>query len=142
LIKTYRGLLVSGGQDTIPLHTTDGKIGYRIVKFQTILETPGTVDAELVTKIYKTFQSNIGGEIDFTDNTLLAASYWQGGNISTETHAQTVVFDNEIFNQDIYVTAEDKAGSASTNYYIELEQIKLTENEALVAIVKDLREEQ
>ena len=36
MIKTFRGLIANGAQDTINLHTNDGSTGYRIVKFQTI----------------------------------------------------------------------------------------------------------
>ena len=34
MIKSYRGLIADGAQDRIPLHTNDGKTGYKIVKFQ------------------------------------------------------------------------------------------------------------
>jgi len=42
MIKTFRGLIADGETDTIVLHTNDGSIGYRIVKFQVIQEQPGT----------------------------------------------------------------------------------------------------
>jgi len=143
MIKTYRGLLVDGGQDTIPLHTNDGKTGYRIVKFQCIPNTPGTGDdVQAVVKIYKIFQSTIDDTVNFSDQTLLGCLYFQDNASQTYPSSTDIIFDTEIFNQDIYITHEASAGSQSMNYYIELEQIKLTENEALVAIVKDLREEQ
>ena len=47
-IKTFRGLLADGGQDTIVLHTNDGSTGYRIVKFQLMPDAPGTVEHELM----------------------------------------------------------------------------------------------
>jgi len=144
MIKTYRGLIANGGQDTLPLHTPDGKTGYRIKKFQIMTKDPGDASQDLVIKIYKVEQTSLrvsGATIDFSDNTLLAAGYFAQAT-ATFAHYQTVIFDTEIFNQDIYVTHTDNDGSDSCNYYIELEQIKLTEQEALVAIVKDLREEQ
>jgi len=147
MIKSYRGLLPDAGQDTIPLHTNDGKTGYKVVKLQIIDNipgnAPGAVDPEFVCKIYKVKQTAVDGVIDFNDGTLLGAAYYQGGNISTETPTSTIIFDNEIFNQDIYVTMNEGAGGATTcNYYIELEQVKLTEDQALIAIVKNLRNEQ
>ena len=50
-----------------------------------------------------------------------------------------VVFDNEIFNQDIYITHTDAHATGECNYYIELEQIKLDLNENTVATLKDIR---
>jgi len=34
MIKTFRGKIADDTQDTINLHTNDGKTGYRITKFQ------------------------------------------------------------------------------------------------------------
>ena len=147
MIKSYRGLLASSSspslsQDTIPLHTTDGKTGYRIVKFEVMSNYPGTSSHVGIMKIYKVSQTTIDGIVDFSDNTLLAASF-ATALVATFTYHDVIIFDSEIFNQDIYVTSFDASGNdVPFNYYIELEQIKLTENEALVAIVKDLREEQ
>jgi hypothetical protein len=141
MIKSYRGLLVDGGQDTIPLHTTDGKTGYRITKFQIINSEPGDFHMEHTVKIYKTEQLTVDNTVNFSDNSLLAAAFLVG-NANEYSTGEFIIFDKEIFNQDIYVTHMDTTGANLCNYYIELEQIKLSEVEALVAIVKDLREEQ
>jgi len=53
MIKTFRGMMVDGAQDTIVLHTNDGSTGYRIVKFQIMMEQPGNTAQESVVKIYK-----------------------------------------------------------------------------------------
>jgi len=139
-IKTFRGKISNGGQDTIALHTNDGSTGYRIVKFQVMDPNPGTADTELVVKIYKVEQTAVSGTIDFSDNTLLGACFHLGGNTSSETHSDVVIFDSEIFNQDIYVTNQDAgAGTEAANYYIELEQVKLDLGENTVATLKDIR---
>jgi len=53
---------------------------------------------------------------------------------------QVIIFDQEIFNQDIYIGNQDVAGSNSKiNYYIELEQMKLDLSENTVATLKDIR---
>jgi len=146
LIKTYRGLLVDGGQDTIPLHTNDGKTGYRIIKFQLFPNRPGgTSHVESVMQIFKEVQTSIvtaNSIVDFSNNNLLAAAYLTDDVNNASGPLEVVIFDNEIFNQDIFITHTDEAGTAKCNYYLELEQYPLTENQALVAIVKDLREEQ
>jgi len=48
------------------------------------------------------------------------------------------VFDNEIFNQDIYITHQDLQNQP-INYYIELEQMDLALDEAIVATLKNIR---
>ena len=47
--------------------------------------------------------------------------------------------DNVIFNQDIFVTIKAQAGTDPCNYYIELEQMKLAQDEAAVATLTDMR---
>jgi len=141
-IISYRGKIGDGEQDTIPLHTNDGKTGYKIIKFQCMLT--GFENAEMVIKIYKVKQTlPYGHTIDFEDLTLLAAAL-VSGSASAEIYPedQTIIFDNEIFNQDIYITGDKNSTATDVNYYIELEQIDLTEDQALVAIVKNLRNEQ
>ena len=54
-------------------------------------------------------------------------------------NSQTVIFDNEIFNQDIYVCHKAVTGTHPINYYIELEQIRLDLSENTVATLKDIR---
>jgi len=136
-------LLADGGQDTINLHTNDGKTGYKVVKFQAFPKDPGASDGELVVKVYTLLQSTVDAIVDLSSQTLAAVSYvnnytsgFVGGN------NETIIIDNMVFNQDIYVTASDAKGSNPINYYIELEQVDLTEDQALVAIVKNLRNEQ
>ena len=146
MIKSYRGLIADGGQDTVPLHTNDGKIGYKIVKFSLMCKQPGLGNQESVVKIYKVPPGTIptsAATIDFNDNTLIAAAIFTAStNQKTDPEDLSVIFDNEIFNQDIYVTHTDNEGALDINYYFELEQIDLTEDQALVAIVKNLRNEQ
>jgi len=144
MIKTFRGLIVDGGQDTIVLHTNDGSTGYRIVKFQGFPQKPGTADYESTLQIWKVEQTNVPTStpiVDFNDNTLLGALIYEGrpGSTSAGVLPATVIFDNEIFNQDIYITHTEAKGSESFNYYIELEQMRLDLNESTVATLKDIR---
>ena len=141
-IISFRGMIEDGGVDTIPLQTNNGLIGYRIKKMQLIGEQPGTTNIEATVKVFSVPQTTVTNNIDFSDNTLLAAGHHAKGNNTSEVVSDIVVFDNITFNQDIYVTAIDTQASEPVNYYIELEQVKLTEDQALVAIVKNLRNEQ
>ena len=143
MIKTFRGLIADGGQDTIVLHTNDGSTGYRIVKFQIMANEPGEDQHESTVKIYKVTQTTINNTVDFSDNTLLGVAVWQSGNAPGGADALWVplitIFDSEIFNQDIYVTHSETDGSNPINYYIELEQVKLDLGENTVATLKDIR---
>ena len=139
VVKTFRGLLADGGQDRIRLQTIKGKVGYRIVKFEMIGENPGADDIEALIKIYKEEQSTIDGVINFTDSSLLAAGYWKEDAGTTYPQSQSIIFDTEIFNQDIFVTHKDVATGKKCNYYIELEVIPLTDHDAEFTTLKDIR---
>jgi hypothetical protein len=139
-ILSYRGLLADGGQDTILLSTKKGEVGYRIIKFQCIQAEPGELSVEQTVKIYKVSQSTINNTVDFSDNTLLGVALWHKSSGDAYNPSETIIFDQEIFNQDIFVTSSDVGGStAACNYYMELEVIKLSEDQAMVATLKDIR---
>ena len=141
--KTFRGQLADGGQEKIILHTNDGSTGYRIVKFQLFPVKPGgTNHIENVVQIWKESQSSVpttNPDVDFSDNRLLAAAYLVDDVNMASGPLEVVIFDKEIFNQDIYVTHTDVNGTLGVNYYIELEQMKLDLNENTVATLKDIR---
>jgi len=147
MIKTFRGLMADGVQDTIVLHTNDGSMGYRIVKFQIISNEPFAKSGEHVAKIYKVTQTAGGGPgvtatIDFSDNTLLGTAVIRHSASEIYAQAETVIFDREIFNQDIYVTHSDiNTDNTSLNYYIELEQVTLDLGENTVATLKNVKNE-
>ena len=141
-IKTYRGMLDHGNQIKIPLATLDGSSGYRIVKFEIMTQEPyGAGSGEHIMKIYKIPQTTANAEVDFSDNTLLGAAITNNSTSGYQyATVPSVIFDNEIFNQDIYVTHKNLHGDvAACNYYIELEQVKLDLNENTVATLKDIR---
>jgi len=142
MIKTFRGLIANGTQDTIVLHTNDGSTGYRVVKFQVIGREPGEEHLESTVKIYKVEQTTIDNTIDFSDQTLLGAIYYQDKHDITYVSSVDVIFDQDIFNQDIFITYLETDGSAAPiNYYLELEQMKLDLSKSTVATLKDIRNE-
>ena len=138
-IKSFRGLIADNGIDTINLHTNDGSTGYKITKLQIISSTPGTVATEHTIKIFKIPQTTATGPIDLSDQTLLAVAYVENGSSAGNMQPEVIIFDNEIFNQDIYVTHVDENGTTPCNYYFELEQVKLDISENTVATLKDIR---
>jgi len=142
MIKTFRGVLGDGEQDRIRLQTIKGKVGYKIVKFQLFPLKPGYDNSEYVSKIYKTSTGTADATCNFTDSDLLGAGYINNHTgASYYNLAVVIVFDNEIFNQDIYVTMNDgEGGDNSCNYYIELEVIPLDDAGAEYTTLKDMRQ--
>tara|TARA_Y100000296_G_C5028576_1_gene183601 strand:+ start:150 stop:581 length:432 start_codon:yes stop_codon:yes gene_type:complete len=140
MIKTFRGQLADGGQETIRLGTNNGLTGYRIVKFELMPAIIADGGSEHTCKITKRELTTIDNNVDFTDQNLLAAGVTSN---SSSVHLYGIpsvtVFDQEVFNQDIFVSQHDNDGSRGLNYYIELEQIKLDLGEAAVATLKDMR---
>ena len=141
-IVSFRGLIANNAQDTIVLHTRNGSTGYRIVKFQIMIEQMGAADCEHVVQIYSVPQTTIANPLksDFNNNTLMAVAM-QSASSDARFYPEdlNVVFDNIVFNQDIYVVHNDNQGTSACNYYIELEQMPLDLNENTVATLKDIR---
>ena len=138
--KTFRGIIADEGIEKIRLGTNNGLTGYRVVKFECIYQDPGGTNGEAVMKIFTVPQSTTTDKIDFSDPTLLAAAYIENRNNNDSFGGQTIIFDNVIFNQDIYITFnESNSAAVLCNYHIELKTSKLDLNEATVATLKDMR---
>ena len=140
MIKTFRGKMASGDLEQIRLKTIDGATGYKVSKFQAIgADIFGTSSSELILKIYTKAQTSATADIDFSDSALLGvATYSSHENGHLYPEDQTVIFDNTVFNQDIYVTALCKQGNAG-NFYIELEIVKLRDNENEYIALRDIK---
>ena len=138
-IVSFRGQLEHGGKDIIPLHTNNGLTGYRIVKLEGIDSVPGTQNVEGIIKIYSVEPAAVDGNVNFSDQTLLAVHYYTEASSATAPGFINVVFDGVIFNQDIYVTYVEASTNTAGNYYIELEVMDLALDEATVATLKDIR---
>ena len=139
-IISFRGLMEDGAQERISLQTNNGLTGYKIVKFQLMFSNPGAASAEHVVQIWKEEQTVVVGTIDFSDNRLLGAGYIKERGTDYYGHGiGPIIFDNEIFNQDIYITQSAITAGGDCNYYIELEQMDLSLDESTVATLKDIR---
>jgi hypothetical protein len=141
MIKTFRGQLADDGQDKIRLSTKQGKIGYRIVKFQLMGRQPAGSDQESIVKVHKRKQTaTLTSIVDFSDSSLLAVGYLEtAADAKTEYQPQIIVFDIEVFNQDIYISHVDNESGSKVNYYLELETIALSDNATLVATLSNVR---
>ena len=138
MIKTFRGQLADDSRDRIRLHTIKGKVGYKIIKFQAMPYNFNTTDEYNLT-IWKSSPTTLTTTFNFTDSDLLAALYFENSAAATETPTTgTVIFDNEVFNQDIFIGLKSQSGNPC-NYYIELEVIRLTDSDAEFTTLKDIR---
>ena len=134
---SFRGMIGQEEQHVIPLQTNNGLIGYQIKKFQIMPYNFNAAD-EYTVQIWKTDQTGaIDNVQDFSNNRLLAVAYFgtDGADIVNDS---VVIFDNEKFNQNVYVVAKSQA-SKDVNYYIEMDQMKLSLDEQTVATLKDIR---
>ena len=139
-ILSYRGLLADGAQERILLSTKKGEVGYRIIKFQLLPNTPGDVNQDSTVQIFTIEQTSVVQTINFSSTTLLgAATYGSDDGTYSNNDRYAVIFDNVIINQDIFVTHKDQAVGESINYYIELEVIKLSEHDAMVTTIQNIR---
>jgi len=138
MIKTFRGLLADGEVDIIRLSTKKGKVGYQIKKFQVIAEKPGQDALEATVTVYKVTFSPLN-IIDLSDNNVLAVGFY-AGNAAAFNYptSQVLIFDQEVFNQDIFIGNNDLQSNAM-NYYLELETVSLTDNAAAVSTLRDIR---
>ena len=138
---SYKGTCDIGTQDRISLRTIKGKIGYRITKFQIMSTAPGVGNSEFIGQIYKKDQTgSIATTVNFTDPDLLAVSFVKEGSSPAEGYANTIIMDNEKFNQDVFVNITDaSSGTTPCNYYIELETMDLSDLETTMLTLKSLR---
>lgn len=135
-------MLAMGEEDRIRLKTNNGKVGYKITKFQIIGNAPGNNNSEYVGKITKVTDTNIGPTVDLTDSDILAVVYnsdssgW-GGTLPDSA----VILDNEVVNQDIFVNISDASGATNPcNYFIELEAMALTDLETTKLTLQSIRQ--
>jgi len=144
MIKTFRGLLGDNESMIINLHTIKGTMGYQIKRFELMPNDPGGVSTEHVVQISKIesadFVTTPTTVVDFSNQDLLAAGFVSNNtNASAYPIGQTIIFDSEIFNQDIYLVHKTENTTAPVNYYLELELMKLDTNETVMATLKDMR---
>jgi len=91
-------------------------------------------------KIYKITQPTIDSVFDFSDGNLLAAAYLENNAAIGDFIQDHVIFDKEIFNQDIFITLKTtQSVTRKCNYYLELETESLSDNAAAVSTLRDIR---
>ena len=137
---SYKGSIPDTQTERIKLKTIKGKVGYKIVKFQIIAADVLGAQADMLAQISKTSDAP-DASINFTnDNILAVATYKTEPNASQTAQGTTIIFDNVMFNQDIFITGIDcSTGNQNINYYIELEARTLSDLEATMLTLKNIR---
>ena len=139
-VKSFRGLLASGTIQRIRLGTINGMTGYRVVKFSIITENPGTTAYEHVAQVFTREPSAASAVVNFDNPQLLAVGFQKGDELTYRSAGTLdIIFDSMKFNQDIFIAQVDTKDALNMNYYLELEQVKLSLDEATVATLKDMR---
>jgi hypothetical protein len=138
-IISYKGQLPIGEQDRIKLKTIKGKVGYKISKFQIIISDTTDTSYQLVAQVFKTDQTgSISANIDFSNGNLLAVAHADAEN--NFNNGSVIIFDNEKFNQDIFITMLDTDGGTTPgNYYLELEAMELSDLESTYLTLQSMR---
>lgn len=138
MIKSFRGQIADDTTTTIRLSTNNGLTGYRIVKFEAMPVNPDT-NVETTIAIFKQ-KVDRSTDVDFNSPLLLASILYSTSASNLYNPMPVIIFDNEVFNQDIYINIKGSSGGPATmNFHLELEQVKLDTNEATVATLKDMR---
>lgn len=137
ITKVFRDIIDDNEQHTIKLATKTGSLGYRIIRFDVMQN--GFANSEMVLKIFKRSPDAITNVITFSDTNLLAAAMISAEVDPKGKHDRVIIFDTEIINQDIFITAAASSSGDPTNYYLELEQVKLSDNENFYVSLKDIK---
>jgi hypothetical protein len=143
-IITFRGVLSTAGpEDKLRVKTNNGKTGYKIVKFQILSTKPGSAAANEEMIVVITSRANstaYSTTVDFTNSDLIAVAYQETVAGAQEGLTTTIIFDNVMFNQDVFVGAADASGGTTPiNYYIELEAIPLSDIEATRLTLQNIK---
>jgi len=128
-VHSFRGMLEDTGQRKIRIQGPVGDRAWRVTKFQTISNqnTAGGVGGEHWMMIWREEQDSVSSttpNVDFENDELLGVN-WSPNNVE-RPFANNIIFDNALFSRNIYITHMDIGGSESCNYYIELEEVKLS----------------
>ncbi len=139
-VKSFKGRIEDGGTEKVNLSTNNGLTGYRIKSFDIISNVPMAAAAEAVVKIYTVSLSSATAGVDFSDDTLVGVATYSETDSLNYPLTKVIIFDNAMFNQDIFVTYKSASTTtADMNYYIELEQLKLDLTEQSVATLQSIR---
>ena len=128
-VHSFKGVLTDtagSNQQKIRIQGPVGAIAWRINKFEIMSVTPMTTNGEHVVKVYREEQDTIVGTVNFNENELLAVGIWFMNEGEQYPLSSQIIFDNALFSRNIWVSHIDVNAAISCNYYIELEEVKVS----------------
>jgi len=128
-MHSFRGLLADGAQERIRIQGATGEIAWRITKFEIFPNLPGTQANESTIQIWREKQDSVStstATVDFNNDELLAVSFVGTADDIYESKLLVTIFDNALFVRNIYVTHTNADDAGACNYYIELEEVKVS----------------
>ena len=104
-------------------------------------ERPGQQGVSYVGKIYSKNQTSFTSSVNFTEGDLMAVCYVNDHASNANPTSETIIFDNKMTNQDMFVSiTEPDGGTEPANYHIELEAMSITETQATQLTLKSMRD--
>ena len=130
-----------GLQAKLNLRTIKGKVGYKVSKFQIMSQTAGSATGTFVAQIFKKDQTGaVSAVVDFSNPDLVAVVFANFSSSVNSPTYETIIFDNEMFNQNVFVTIQDPdGGTQECNYYVELEAKEINDLESTMLTLKNIR---
>ena len=126
-VHSFKGLLTDGDQRKIRIQGSVGAIAWRITKLQLFPARFGVKDQKSTVAIWREEQTAISNTLNFANDELLGAACLSTDNSENNPLNSNVVFDNTLFVRNIWVTHLDAhADNTDCNYYIELEEVKVS----------------
>jgi len=125
-MHSFKGILATDGQARIRIEGATGEIAWRINKFQIMADDPGVGNVEAIVQIFREEQDTPSATVNFSNDEHLAVAFIAASSNAYYAAPLEVIFDNALFVRNIYVTVKTVLGSSSINYYIELEEVKVS----------------
>lgn len=131
-MKTFKGKIAHQGQDKVYLSGGEQGMGYRISRFQVIPKSPTDSSIEALMLIWKEKQLVLTDQVDFTNDSLIGVAFYNQDSTAANNISDIIIFDHEVVNQDLYITNIEGISSSDMNYFLELEEVKMSSGQQAV----------
>ena len=91
--------------EQIPSQFAEGWATELDVRTNVLMGVNENTDYEVTIQIFKTKQTSFTDDVNFDDDSLIAAALYSDSTSGGEFASQTIVFDHEVVNQDLYIAA-------------------------------------
>jgi hypothetical protein len=137
-LRTLRGqLTVAGGVARKNIIASDGlvNLGLKIKSF-TVWNENNPAVAQLFTAILSLDTISSGSNMNAGDNRQFAWTFANAGVTSQIQAVRSIIDPDHIVNRDLFLTM-DNSTAGIYNYLIEAQVVELTDDEAIITIIKE-----